>query len=660
MIELARYVRSQWDIMQRHRNNASGWSERLLHAQRTFNGQYDATQLAAIKQWGGSDIYARLTALKARGATALLREVYIGSGERPWGLDPTPQPKLPDDMLSAVSQLVQLEAQNVVGQGAPIDLSAIRDRTQALLAGVARATKKRARLEAKRSEDQLDDLLVEGGFYEALTFILTDITIFPFCCIKGPVVRIVPDIVWQNGQAATIMRPKLFWNRISPFDIFFTPGAQRIADADVIERQRLTRTDLNDLIGLPGYNEPEIRAVLDEYGKSGYREPSDSTDSERARMESREDPTFNQSGLIDCLEFNGNVQGRPLLEYGLSPREVPDELRDYSVQVWLIGRHVIKAQITPNPRKRHPYYITSFEKVPGTIIGNALPDILADIQDVCNATLRALVNNQAMSSGPQVVVDEERLSALDSTDEMYPWKRWRVKSDPLKPSNQADPPVNFFQPKSNAAELMGVYSFFQNMADEMSAIPRYITGSEKIGGAGRTASGLAMLMGNAAKVLQMVAANIDSDIISQSLQGLYDMIMITDKSGRFRGDEDIRVRGVEIAVQRETARQRQIELLQATMNPIDMQIMGLPGRAKLLRAVSSNVGLDEDIVPPEEEMMANASGVEGSPGAPGVPMPMDPAEVTPGVRPGANMALGQPEQAQTQGLSTLSPRSRAI
>src|SRR3954464_2751741 len=80
MIELARYVRSQWDIMQRHRNNASGWSERLLHAQRTFNGQYDATQLAAIRQWGGSEIYARLTALKARGATALLREVYIGSG----------------------------------------------------------------------------------------------------------------------------------------------------------------------------------------------------------------------------------------------------------------------------------------------------------------------------------------------------------------------------------------------------------------------------------------------------------------------------------------------------------------------------------------------------------------------------------------------------
>ena len=48
-----------------------------------------------------------------------------------------------------------------------------------------------------------------------------------------------------------------------------------------------------------------------------------------------------------------------------------------------------------------------------TKIGNALPDILADIQDVCNATLRALINNQAMASGPQVVVDEERLSVLE-------------------------------------------------------------------------------------------------------------------------------------------------------------------------------------------------------------------------------------------------------
>jgi hypothetical protein len=648
MDELAKHVRTEWEMMRNHRNSASGWSERLLHAQRVFNGQYDATQLAAIKAFKGSEVYARVIALKSRGASALLREVYL-QGERPWGLDPTPEPKLPEDVLATVAKLVDIEAQALMQRGMPLDLAALRDRMTGLMNAAKRAGKKKAKEEAKRSEDMLDDLLVEGGFYEALTMFITDLPLFPFACMKGPIVRIVPDIVWKDGKAVSEQRAKLFWNRVSPFDVYFTPGVQSIADANVIEKLRLTRTDLNDLIGLPGYREEAIRAVLDEYGRGGLKDWADGTDSERAQHENRENPIFNKSALLDCLEFHGNVQGRILLEYGMSAEEVPDELRDYSVQVWLIGRFVIKAQITPNPRKRHPYYITSFEKVPGTPVGNALPDILADIQDVCNATLRSLVNNLAIASGPQVVVDEERLSPLENGDELYPWKRWRVKSDPLTPNNQANPPVNFFNPQSNAQELLAVYGFFQNQADELSAIPRYITGSDKIGGAGRTASGLAMLMGNASKILQMVASNVDNDVIRPVLQALYDMIMITDTSGRFRGDEAIRVRGVEVAVQRETARQRQIELLQATANPIDMQIMGLPGRSKLLRAVSENVGITDSIVPDEEELMAGAQGM-GPPGAPGIP-PMLPSGSSGSPGP-ANMDLGVPEAGAMRGMAS--------
>jgi hypothetical protein len=147
--------------------------------------------------------------------------------------------------------------------------------------------------------------------------------------------------------------------------------------------------------------------------------------------------------------------------------------------------------------------------------------------------------------------------------------------------------VDFFAPPSHSQELIGVYGFFTNLADELSAIPRYITGSDKLGGAGRTASGLAMLMGNASKILQMVAQNIDHDVIMGILQGLYDMVMLTDTTGTFRGDEEIVVRGVEVAVQRETNRQRQIEALTATANPIDIGILGPEGRGKLsaLRAL---------------------------------------------------------------------------
>src|SRR5215207_4427216 len=286
MSELARHIRTEWDMMRNHRNSGNGWNERLLHAQRVFNGEYDPSQLMDIKQFGGSEVYARIIALKCRGASALLREVYLTT-DKPWGLDPSPDPVLPDDIMGSVQALVAVEMQTAMLQGQPPDINAIRDRTTQLVNAAQKAARKKAKKEAKVAESKLDDRLVEGGFYAALTEFLTDIPLFPFACIKGPVVRVVPDVVWQNGEAVTQSRPKMFWERKSPFDIYWSPGASHIKDAAVIERQRLTRSDLNDVMDLPGYNKANIEKVLDEYGRGGLAgDWMDSTDSQQAQGES--------------------------------------------------------------------------------------------------------------------------------------------------------------------------------------------------------------------------------------------------------------------------------------------------------------------------------------------------------------------------------------
>jgi hypothetical protein len=600
MSNLAGYVRSQFEMMKQHRNDAmSGWSERLLIALRAFNGHYDATKLAEIRKFGGSEVYARIIAMKCRGASSLLRDVYLAP-DRPWGLAPPQDPDVPPQIVASVQQLVQVEIAAMSQAGIPPDPTVIRDRTLQLMEAARMAAKKRATQQAKVAEERIDEILTQGGFYKALAEFITDLPLFPFACIKGPTVRIVPTVVWENGQAVIAQQPKLFWNRVSPFDIWWTPGVSDIEDASVIERTRVTRADLNDLLDLPGYNTEEVRAVLDEYGRGGIADDWDTTDSERAVMESRENPQTNRSGMISCLEFHGNVQGRMLLEYGMSEQEIPDPMRDYFVQAWLIGTHVIKVQMAPSPRKRHSYFITSFEKVPGTPVGNGLPDILSDIQEVANASLRALVNNLYISSGPQVVVNDDRLAPDEDGEELYPWKRWHVQSDPM--GNNSQVPISFFQPVSNANELLGVYQQFNNLADELSAIPKYLSG-QGVGGAGRTASGLAMLMGNASKILQTVAANIDRDVLDPLLTQLFDMLMLTDQSGMLTGQEQVRVMGVNVAIQRETQRARQLEFLQITANPIDAQIVGPRGRAAILRSVSQTIGLDSaNIVPTEDEL----------------------------------------------------------
>src|ERR1700688_482536 len=88
--DLGAYIRQRWQAFRNHRNQGNNTiADRLLRAQRMFEGKYDPEKLAEIKKFGGSEVYSRLVAVKCRGASALLRDVYLGS-DRPWSIDPQP------------------------------------------------------------------------------------------------------------------------------------------------------------------------------------------------------------------------------------------------------------------------------------------------------------------------------------------------------------------------------------------------------------------------------------------------------------------------------------------------------------------------------------------------------------------------------------------
>lgn len=641
--QLASHIRARMTEMRNFRNTER-ISERLIDSLRCYRGQYDPTKLQEISKFGGSQVYARITGTKCRAATALLRDVFLG-GERPWEVAPTPVPTIPDDITSAIDQLVMTEVVAMTQMGAPPDEGQIDARRRQLRQQAEKAAKKQAKDEAARSTDKLDDILREGNFYEAFAEFLIDLPIFPFACVKGPEVRRVSRLKWVEGKPQMSQIPQMFWRRVSPFDLYFSPGASGPHEAEFVERIRLTRSDLLSVKGLPGYRDDQIDQVLERFSETGFREWWDTTDAERARMEDRERWPRTQTGLIDTAEFHGSVQGSTLIDWGMPAEDVPDPLAEYRITAWLVDRFVIKAQINPSPRQRHPYYMTSYEKVPGAMIGEGLPDVLDDVQQVVNATLRSLVNNLSISSGPQVVINDA-VQQPGETDDLYPWKRWHVKFDPM--ISGTTKPIDFYQPNSNADVLLGVFEKFNALADDVSSIPRYMMGNEKVGGAGRTASGLAMLMGNAAKTLQNVAATVDREVMEPLLCDLFDMIMLTSPDA-FRGDEQIVVKGVNYAQKREQDRMRQLEFLQLTGNPVDLNIIGIPGRANVLRSVANNLGLDHERVVPSDDDLQQMMGM-GPPGAPGQP----PGAAPPGQTPAPKDERAGPEKArQEQGTEQM-------
>jgi hypothetical protein len=600
---LAGHVRRCWESARRAKENTV--EQRMLQSLRQRRGEYDPDKLAQIHEQGGTAIYMMLTANKCRSAGAWLRDVLMTtSRNKPWSIQPGGMPDLSPDILqsimqTATAQIEQFEMQN--GPMSPQDIRQLllnlKDQASAQVHRVARAA-------ADRMEAKMLDQLQEGGFMEALSDFIDDITTFPSAIIKGPVIRKKQRLAWvksgDNQYTPDVKEEMVLeWERVDPFNFYPAADATKIEDGYMIERHRLSRSDLNNMLGVEGYSDQAIRQVLDQYSKGRYDWLGNDTEKASIEGKSTSGVMENPSELIDALQFWGSVQGKMLIEWGLPKGEIEDPLKEYNVEVWLVGEWVIKAVLNTDPMGRKPYYKSSYEEVPGSFWGHSVTDLCRDTQDVCNAAARALINNMSIASGPQVVFNVDRLPQGENITQMFPWKTWQVTSDPY---NGTQKMVDFFQPGSNAAELLGIYDRFAALADEYTGIPRYMTGDSPTGGAGRTASGMSMLMSNAGKSIKQVISSIDQNVIEKAICRLYYYNMKYGDDPDLKGDVNIVANGAEALMAQEQTQQRRNEFLQmALQSEVVHQVVGMEGIAAILRENAKNLGMNvNEIVPPLE------------------------------------------------------------
>ena len=148
-----------------------------------------------------------------------------------------------------------------------------------------------------------------------------------------------------------------------------------------------------------------------------------------------------------------------------------------------------------------------------------------------------------------------------------------------------------------------VYQHFCKQADDQSGIPAYVYGDMQVGGAGRTASGLSMLMGSAGKGIRQVIMHIDGNVTFPAVEAQYNWNMRYDDDDSIKGDVKITPMGAVTLANREQLNVRRVEFLQATANPIDAEIVGKPGRAAILREVAKGLSMPVDEIVPSKEKL---------------------------------------------------------
>jgi len=610
---LSVYIRS---IYQENRDakTSSGMEEKMFQSLRAYNGHYDPEDLERIKASGGSEIYMNLTPTKCRAAMSWIRDIMMPAKETAWGFEPTSVPDLPDEIRMQIEEHIDAlskeqpvapptaegEAPKPTAQGAAQKLQEIHQLKRDVEDAIQDEIYKVAQAEVKKFERIVADQLQEGEWDKALSDFIEDFCVFPIAILKGPVISKKKRLTYVDGRAEEVTDFVFLNKRVSPFDIYPSAAATGIQDGDLCEHVRFDKKTLYNMIGVKHYKEEAIRKVLaDEAGYTGIL-MDNGVESDKVLEEMRGDAYRANKGVIHGIHFFGSVPWKELKEWDFDEETIgTDEDKQFEVEAILAGNEVIKCVINDDPLLRRPYYKASFQNIPGSWWGRSLPEMMRDIQRMCNATARALANNMGVASGPQIEIYVDRLADDSSIDSIEPFHVWQLTSDPSGAGGRA---VNFWQPTSNAQELLAVYKEFELRADDATGIPRYAYGNERTGGAAQTASGLSMLLESASKGIKDSVRNIDYGVIKPRVEYQFYYNVVSNDDVTFTGDINVIPRGSEMLTMKGASEMRRNEFIQILANPMFTEIVGMEGIADILREMAKSLGLGHNIVPSRLEL----------------------------------------------------------
>lgn len=617
--QLANHIRTCWNDAKMAKQPVE---QIMLDCLLARDNRYSEEKLAMLDPTKTSRVYIPIASTKCRDAKAWILDI-IKPDNAAWTLDPTPIPDLPPEVLQAIQQDLIDEHSDML-QSEVNQYGAVTEPTRTALWEMAEERKKieleEIREEAKKKAEAhkllIQDQLVEGGFIQAFDDFVDDLVTLKSAIIKGPVIRSKKRAKWTANGLVYEQKLVKEVDRVDPFNFYPGRDCESVNDTYTLERHRLSRTDLNDLLGVPGYSDARIRAVLSQYTDGGgeWLAVDNKVLVEQAKKGYRQNG-YGRSERIDALEFWGSVPGKYLIEWGLVAEDdgtlIEEELQ-YEINAWLIDQHVIKAIINPDKLRRKPYSVTSYIKIPGSIWGRCIPELVEGSQEAGNAIARGIVNNSAFAALPQTDVNMDKLAQTDDPNNVHPGKVWKSTGNQMN-----ERAVVFYQPQLIANALVNVLEFWLRRADADSGVPAYAHGDVNVGGAGNTSSGLSMLISMASRGIMNVVRNIDVDIFSTLITRFHDLNLLYHPDDSIKGDARVVAKGASGLMQKEQTTMRLKEFARDTNNPGDLSITGKRGRTFLLREVAKSMELDADKIFPDEQktMQMDQSGAQA-----GVPM----------------------------------------
>ena len=531
-----------------------------------------------------SRAFVQATRPRVQTAVSMIVPIILPPGDNAWTLDPTPQPYMP--------KLVEA----LIAANTPPD--EIRAKVW-----------QKANDAAQNMTMKIEDGLVQSNFNNIVIRSMLDMCLYGTSVIMGPMVknneetgeepekeepgvlkalasRVKTLITGKSGedQFEEDYLPGL--EVVSPFDFYPDPGARIIEECNsVIVRKVLNRSQVRDLTD-QGFDAKKIDEVLDRFPDGNwspeYWESIVNISNSQIQMNA-------PNGRFVCLVRWGYVSGKDLQKAGV---DVPKGLIEEQVManLWVIGNRVISARVSDLHRDRVPFYVAPYSIVPHTIWGAGIAEFMFDSQDAINACERAKMDNMALSSRPQVIVNVDRLAAGTNALEIRAGKIWAVRESEITNGK----PVEFVVPECRLDQIKAVQMDTMSLSQEQTAMPNLLMGMGGEGIHNRTSTGASMQFNAAITPLKAVVFNIEQNLVIPLITNMAKFYTMFSKDESIKGDHRINARGSTGLMSREATSQKVAQFMQfASQNE---EWAGRVDLAAVFKLMIKDSGLDDESI----------------------------------------------------------------
>lgn len=583
----------------------SSIERRAIEDLEQYWGQYDRTTADALRKGNKSKLYINLTRPKTDAMSARLMDLLFPTDDKNWGIQPTPVPTLTEAAGKAATaarqikeQARQAAEQAEQAQADPNDPNGAQMLQQAAaLEAVAKETQRKADdlaavvEEAQGRADnmaaEIDDQLKESNYNAVMRDVIEDACKIGTGVCKGPIIGDRVRKGWkkapadaqspmgQDGQAQQpggyqlqmsegnqpAMRYVDFWSFFPDMD------AKNIEESEgVFERHLLNKKRLRQLAKLPGFDNEAIKKLLN--GNAITSAPTYLAD--LRNLSGSQETSVND--LYHVWEYSGplSVDDMRDLALGLGDfgamddMQEADPLAELNAIVWFCQGEVLKFAVYPFDSGECMYSVFNLAKDESSIFGYGIPRIISDPQRSLNSGWRQMMDNAALSTGPQILVAKDLVEPEDGSYEMTPRKIWVTKAA-LPQDRKA---FDTFDIPMHQNELANIIEMSKQFIDDMASMPAIAQG-EQGSGVTKTAQGMALLMNSTNVVFRRIVKNFDDDVTTPNIRRFYDWNMQFSKKEEIKGDYEIDARGSSVLLVREMQAQNLMMIAtNLSVNPV--------------------------------------------------------------------------------------------